>query len=130
MRGVFGHGSSVAVTTASTCLSVIDRGAPGRGSSKSPSSRLVRNLSRHLHTVAAVIFSRFATASLDSPAPHPNTIRARMAIACVDFGRAASISNFSFSSAVMFSGFVGRPVRIRQAYAEILIIPLIYNSGH
>jgi hypothetical protein len=47
-----GIDSSVWVTTCSTCASVIDRGAPGRGSSSNPSNRLTRKRSRHLQTVA------------------------------------------------------------------------------
>jgi hypothetical protein len=99
-----GMDSSVFVITSSTCASVIDRGAPGRGSSSNPSRRSTRNRSRHLHTVAPVIRSRFATSPLLSPSLQPSTIRARMAIACADFGRRASIDNFSFSSGVTLSG--------------------------
>ena len=44
-----GWRSSVATTTASICSSPIMRGAPGRGSSASPSKRSATNRPRHLH---------------------------------------------------------------------------------
>ena len=46
-----GCSSSVVTITASTCASVIVRGAPGRGSSCSPSSRHCAKRRRHLPTV-------------------------------------------------------------------------------
>ena len=48
-----GVSSRVATTTASTCSSLILLGAPGRGSSTSPSSRRVTNRDRHLPTVGS-----------------------------------------------------------------------------
>ena len=45
----------------STRAWVIDRGAPRRGSSSKASRRSTRKRSRHLQTVAPVIFKRFAT---------------------------------------------------------------------
>ena len=56
--------SSVFVITSSTLASLIDRGAPRRGSSSKPSRRSTRNRSRHLQTVAPVIRKRFATSPL------------------------------------------------------------------
>jgi hypothetical protein len=50
-----GIDSRVLVTTSSTCRSVMDRGAPGRGSSNRPSSRRMRKRPRHLHTVALLM---------------------------------------------------------------------------
>lgn len=43
--------SSVLAMTASTCVSLIVRGAPGRGASSSPSSRCSTNRARHFDTV-------------------------------------------------------------------------------
>src|SRR5579885_484621 len=109
-----GIASRVCVTTASTCSSVIERGAPGRGSSSNPSSRFTRNRSRHLQPVAPVMCSRFATSPLLIPSAQPRTMRARMAIACADVGRRANMESFDFSSGVTLSGFVGRPMAIPE----------------
>jgi hypothetical protein len=49
---VFGVDSNVRTITSSTCASVTVRGRPGRGSSTSPSNRLIANRERHLRTVA------------------------------------------------------------------------------
>ncbi len=125
-----GIDSSVCVITASTLASLIERGAPGRGSSSSPSSLLTRKRSRHLHTVAPVIFSFLATALLLRPSSQPSTMRARMAVACEDFGRRASSVNFSFSSALTLSGLVGRPSAIPNYAAPNCILQSIYDSGH
>jgi hypothetical protein len=51
----FGVRSSVATTTASICSSPIVRGAPGRGSSTSPSRRRSLKQRRHLPTVCGQI---------------------------------------------------------------------------
>jgi len=69
--------SSVLRSTSSTCSSEMRRGAPGRGSSSSPSSPSATNRRRHLPTVAACTPSSEATAPLLSPAAQRNTIRAR-----------------------------------------------------
>ena len=63
-----GIDSKVLVITASTCLSVIDRGSTRRGSSSKPSKRFTRKRSRHLQTVAPVICSFLVTA------PSPTTL--------------------------------------------------------
>jgi hypothetical protein len=123
-----GIDSSVLVTTSSTCLSVIERGAPGRGSSSKPSNRFTRNLSRHLQTVACVIFKRFATVPLLNPSSQPSTIRARIAMACPVLGRRANIASFSFSSDVTLSGLVGRPIPMPQYEGIASTIQRIYNS--
>ena len=86
--------------------------SPGRGSSSNPSSRSTRNRSRHLQTVAPVTCTLLAAALLLNPSPHAKTMRARMAMACADLGRRASIASFSFSSGVKLSGLVGRPMII------------------
>lgn len=67
--------SKVQTTTASTCSSVIVRGAPHRGSSSRPSSlfstnRLSTNRRRHLPTVCMVTFDSFATAVFVWPEAH------------------------------------------------------------
>ena len=123
-----GIDSSVFVTTSSTCASVIDRGAPGRGSSSNPSRRSTRNRSRHLHTVAPVMRSRLATSLLLSPSLQPSTMRARIAIACEVFGRRASMDSFSFSSGVTLSGLVGRPMAIPKYARAGPVFQLISDS--
>jgi hypothetical protein len=74
-----GRLSSVRTMTLSTFASSIVRGAPGRGSSSSPSTPPSTKRRRHLPTVCAVTRSRPATALLLRPEAHPNTIRARNA---------------------------------------------------
>jgi hypothetical protein len=76
-----GVSSSVLVITASTCSSVIVRGAPGRGSSTSPSRRRVANRPRHLPTVAACTPNRLPASTFDKPSAQANTIRQRTASA-------------------------------------------------
>src|SRR5262249_41736855 len=104
--------SSVRVSTRSTCASVIVRGAPGRGSSSSPSRRRARKRWRHLPTVCLVSRSSCATTVLVRPAAHPRISRARWATACAVFARRAQRSSVSRSSIVRISGGIGRPVRI------------------
>src|SRR5436305_38582 len=125
-----GIDSSVWVMTSSTCASVMDRGAPGRGSSNSPSSRPTRKRSRHLQTVAPVTCNFFATTPLLHPSSHPSTILARIASAWADFGRRASIASFSFSSGVTFSGLVGRPMATFEYAAISVLFQCFSNSGH
>ena len=45
--------SKVATTPCSTCSSLTERGAPGRGSSVNPSSLSAKNRRRHLPTLAS-----------------------------------------------------------------------------
>ena len=71
--------SKVATTTCSTCSSVTVRGARGRGSSISPSSRSRTKRARHLPTVAGVRRKRRATVLLLFPAAQARTMRARRA---------------------------------------------------
>jgi hypothetical protein len=75
----FGVDSSVATTTASTWSTLIVAGRPGRGSSTKPSSRSAMNRRRHLPTVASLTRSCAATALLDEPSAHANTILDRNA---------------------------------------------------
>jgi len=107
--------SSVRVIRSSTLASVISRGAPGRGSSARPSNRAVRNRSRHLPTVAPVILNSRATAWLERPSAQHSTMRDRKAKRWAVFGRRAHCSNFTCSSLVKPSSFLGRPVAMRRA---------------
>ena len=75
-RGVVSH---VRVTTASTGVSLIVRGAPGRGSSSRPSPPLSINRCRQRPTVGFDIRSFFTTVVLSSLVAHASTIRARRA---------------------------------------------------
>ena len=115
-----GVDSRVRVIRPSTCASVISRGAPGRGSSARPSSRAMRNRSRHLHTVAPVILSSRATAWLERPSAQRSTMRDRRAKRWAVFGRRAHCSNFTRSSWAKSKGFLGRPVRMDRAYQDAL----------
>src|SRR6266496_357247 len=110
-----GVSSKVATTTASTCSSVIVRGAPGRGSSTSPANRPVMNLARHLVTVWGQTPSSAATALFVVPWAQASTIRHRNANACDDFARRDQRTSVSRSSSVNTSGTLGRP---RSATAE------------
>src|SRR5947208_8959351 len=125
-----GIDSSVWVMTSSTCASLMDRGAPGRGSSKSPSRRPTRKRSRHLHTVAPVTCNFFATTPLLHPSSHLSTCLSRIASAWADFGRRASIASFSFSSGVTFSGLVGRPMATLEYAAISVLFQCFSNSKH
>ena len=117
-----GVSSSVRRITSSTCSSETRRGAPGRGSSNSPSSPSATNRRRHLPTVAACTPNSAATAPLLSPSAQRNTIRARNANACAVFGRRAHRSSATRCSADTTNKAFGRPrgrrviVCIRRRY--------------
>jgi len=112
-----GWRSSVATITSSICPSPICRGAPGRGSSASPSNRSTTNRCRHLHTICCDTPSSAATSLLGFPAAQPNTIRHRCASACEDFARRAQRCNVSRSSSVNTNSATGRPLRaIHRVY--------------
>src|SRR5262249_7375941 len=104
--------SRVRVSTRSTCASVIVRGAPGRGSSRSPSSRRLRNRVRPLPTVCFVSRNSCATTVFVFPAAQPKMRRARWATAWAVFARRAQRSSVSRSVGVTVRGEIGRPVRI------------------
>src|SRR5581483_7431647 len=105
-----GRVSSVRVTTRSTSASVTVRGAPGRGSSVSPSSRRATNRLRHVPTVAAQTPSRSATALLEVSPAQARTIRARRARRWVLLGRLAQrVRAWRSSSESTNSGF-GRAI--------------------
>jgi glycosyltransferase involved in cell wall biosynthesis len=99
------------------------------GSSSRPSSRRTRKRSRHLHTVAPLMRSLLATMPLLAPSSQPSTMRARMAMACEDFGRRAIIVSFCRSSSVPFSGLVGRPMAIRKYASGHRVNQRIYDSA-
>jgi len=65
--------------TRSTSASEIVRGAPGRGSSSSPSSRFVMNRDRHRFTVVRLSRSAIATCVLFLPSALARMMRARCA---------------------------------------------------
>ena len=71
--------SRVSVITRSTSSSETVRGAPGRGSSSSPSQPFSRKRRRHLPTVTRVVPSLSATAWSLSPSAQASTMRARSA---------------------------------------------------
>jgi len=73
--------SSVVVTTSAIFSSPILRGAPGRGASIRPSSRLTANRLRHVAAVTRVTPSRSAIARLVMPSAASSTISARIASA-------------------------------------------------
>jgi hypothetical protein len=105
-----GVSSSVATTTASTCSSVIVRGAPGRGSSTSPSNRRATNRDRHLPTVGSDTPRSAATCLLVAPVAHASTIRHRNANAWELLARRDQRSSVSRSSSVKINSAFGRPV--------------------
>jgi len=123
---VGGLSSSVRRITSSTCSSEIRRGAPGRGSSSSPSSPSATNRRRHLPTVAACTPSSTATVSLLNPWAQRNTIRARNASAWAVFGRRAHRSSAARCSPDSNNSSFGRPrgrraiVCIRRRYQHNL----------
>src|SRR5512143_3837336 len=104
-----GMDSRVRVITRSTSVSIICRGAPGRGSSISPSRRRLVNRVRHFPTVCGVIRRATATAMLDFPVAHVRIMRARWANACAVLRRFTQRSKVSRSSFLKLSGERGRP---------------------
>src|SRR5262249_17200172 len=108
-RGVV---SNVSRMTRSTSPSLMRRGAPGRGSSSSPSKRWRPNRIRHLPIVCLVRRSSRADTVLALPAAPSSTNRARSASARAVVGRRAQRSSVSRSSSVRASGGIGRPVRM------------------
>ncbi len=86
--------------------------------------------SRHLPTVAPVRCNFRATSELLIPCPQLSTIRARIAMACADFGRRAIMINFSRSSTAISRGFLGRPVRIPKHAPRCRFLQRISRSAH
>ena len=115
--------SRVLVTTRSTSASVTVRGAPGRGSSTRPSSRLVTNRFRQVPTVAAQTRSWAATALLLDSSAQARTIRARVASRCVLLGRPAQVVSACRSSSDKIRGGLGRAMEspLTQTYPTALL---------
>jgi hypothetical protein len=82
-----GSVSSVAATTSATFASLTVRGAPGRGSSANPSSRLSAKRLRQVAAVMRAIPSRSVIARLLRPAAASSTISARSASPRATFRR-------------------------------------------
>ena len=89
-----------------------------RGSSNKPPPKCSRPLPPLADRRAGNVQFR-ATSVLLTPWPQLSTIRARMAMACADFGRRAIILNFCRFAATISRGFLGRPVRIPKYPASI-----------
>src|SRR6267378_2087996 len=68
-----GGPSRVRVMRSTTISSVTVRGAPGRGSSTSPSRRRTQKRSRHLPTLLLDTCRRAATVPFGRPSAHANT---------------------------------------------------------
>lgn len=86
--------SKVVTTARSTCSSVIRRGAPGRGSSSSPSGPRSAKRLRQVATVWRLTPSACATAPFVVPgSAQASTIRARSAKACAVLRRRVQPSN-------------------------------------
>ena len=105
-----GASSRVLTTTFSTISSVMARGGPGRGSSKSPSRRRSAKRRRHFDAVASEHPSLAAIDLFNSPAAAPSTIRHRSARACDDFGRRAHRCSTSRSSSLSTTSTARRPL--------------------
>ena len=100
-----GVASKVRVTAASTCASVILRGAPGRGASNSPSGPCSAKRRRHRATVGRLTPSRAATRPLIAPcAAQASTMRARVAKACAVLRRRLQPSSVARSAALKTIG--------------------------
>src|SRR3954447_8179419 len=113
--------------TSSTWLSLTLRGAPGRGSSYSPSSRDSRNRDRHLPTIPNETRSFRATDLLSSPSALASNTRALRARSDWLRARCATDCSRSRSSSLRISGFLGRPVRISTLHLLDAIRPnLVY----
>ncbi len=106
--------SSVLTITASTCSSLIVRGAPGRGSSLSPSSRRSAKRRRHLPAVTGWQPSAAPISVFACLVAAASTIRLRSAKAGAVLGRRAQRSSVSRSSSLSTIVAVGRPSRVRM----------------
>src|SRR5918996_3273564 len=95
--------------TCSTCASVTRRGAPGRGSSTSPSSRFWTKRCRHRPTVCRVIRNSAAISEFDRPTAHAKMICARCARPCAVVRRRAHCSSVVRSLGLIVTRTVGRP---------------------
>src|SRR6516165_10117460 len=114
-----GVASSVRTITSSTCASATWRGAPGRGSSCSPSSRSLTKRARHLPTICGVTRSLCATVWLSTPSAHLRIIRARRASGGALRERRAIDSSLSRSISLNTNSTLGRPLRILHLLEEL-----------
>src|ERR1700678_519958 len=128
----FGVFSSVSRTTCSTFSSPISRGAPGRGSSPSPTTPSEMKRLRQRPTVKPVVRNFAATAALLAPATHSSTIRARKATDRALRDCLAIRSNSARCALVTNNScFFGRPRRgsIAQHRTPQSYMQSIYDSG-
>ena len=107
------------LSTGSTAVSLIFRGALGRCSSSSPSRRWARKCLRHLPTVCMITDSRPATAVLRSPSAQANTTRHHSAKACAELCRDTSPLQNLVSSEVSSKNGMGRPTGIGILLSKI-----------
>src|ERR1700752_2786526 len=114
-----GVDSSVRTITSSTCASATWRGAPGRGSSCSPSSRSLTKRARHLPTICGVTRSLWATVWLSTSSADLGIMRARRAGGGALRARRAIDSSLSCSLLLNTKSAFGRPLRIRRLLAEL-----------
>jgi hypothetical protein len=108
-RGVDSQGR---VRTRSTWASVMRRGAPGRGSSRSPSVRCCAQRRHPRPTVGRVTPSCSAPAPWVGSVAQAKLIRARWARACAIVGRRVHRSKVARSSAGRRIGSTGRPLHL------------------
>src|SRR5262249_10617472 len=99
-----GRDSRVRVTAASTCSSVIVRGAPGRGSSASPSNRRSANRARHLRTGGTGTRKAAAMAAVGGPGAAGNALAGRRANRWALVGGHAESVSLARSSSVRVIG--------------------------
>jgi hypothetical protein len=135
-----GVSSRVFTITSSTASSVTERGAPGRGSSWSPSRRPARNRDLHFAAVDCLIPSSLATTVLFLPVADNRTMRQRRASAWALFGRRAHRSRVERSSSVNSRGSriglgIAPPIvayNDKNAHHETQIpnYPIISDSDH
>src|SRR5271166_4870504 len=116
-----GRFSNVRVSTCSTSASLILRGAPGRGSSSSPSKRRATKRPRHLPTAGLLSRISALTCVFVLPAAQARMTRARKARAWAELGRRAHRSRVSCSWELKINSGIGRPRRIGIL---LLVIPM------
>ena len=109
MRRIARRALQVRMITSSICVSSIWRGAPGRGSPKSPATRLVTKRARH--SVAVVRDIRSRRGYCHGLHCTSNTKRARQASAGADLERCAIDSNSCRSVSVSINDAFGQPGR-------------------
>ena len=101
---------SVRSIMAATSSSLMLRGLPERGSSRSPSIRFARNLRRHLLTVCSSTPSSAATTLFCSPSAQRSTIRHLSDRDRATLRRRTCRSRYPRSSALKTRAAIGRPL--------------------